>query len=1322
MISGFVFNDVNDNCIKDPGEAGIAGVTITLTGKDIFDKQVSVTVTTGADGSYTFNNVDPGVYFVTETQPAGWIDGCEQVGSGVDGKLDGNDRFKIIIDDCDVKACNFNFGEKKQPPPPEPNSISGYVFCDTNNNGVKDAGEEGIAGVLIDITGILEDGRDWGVAATTTDASGFYQFTGLLPGTYTISESQPAGYTDGKDLAGTPFPATVSNDSFKVRVRASDANIAGTNYNFGEIGPSSISGSVYLDANYNGQLDAGDSGLAGVQIFLNGTDFQGNAVDLSTTTDANGDYRFENLLPGVYNLLEVQPNGLINGRTRAGSSGGVESGNAITQIVLDACTDATGYFFGEAKCPDCPEEQLNTLSGFVYQDCDFDGIRDANEEGIAGVRVVLTGTDNSGAAVSRTTTTDASGKYTFTDLKAGTYRVDETQPAAFLDGKEQVGTPFGGVATGVGADSISNIVIPESKLAQHGVEYNFGEVNNSISGFVYEDTDDDGIKDAGEAGIAGVTVTLTGTDDLGAAVSIVTTTAADGSYSFTNLRPGTYKINETQPPNYDDGKDTVGDAGGTNSANDELSAIQLLGCTHGKGYNFGERTRPNLHSISGFVFNDCPNNDGNRDANEVGIAGVTIVLTGTNDLGVSVSATTTTNADGFYEFKGLRAGTYRIVETQPANFIDGKDKSGTPFAADATVNDVFSNVVIPPSQTSQNGVNYNFGELEPASISGFVFLEKDGTPNYTNRGAANGDLPLANVTVTLTGTNDQGVSVSVSTITNSAGFYEFKGLRPGTYTLRETQPSDPGIVDDQDFAGTIKGGTVGTVGNDIISNITLPACADGQEYNFGEKLQGVRADVPNSISGFVYHDLNRNGIKDPNEPGIPCVRVVLTGTSTADAPNGGPVNRTVSTSATGFYQFLNVFAGTYTLTQTQPIAYQDFRESIGTPFSANLPAADNDTIINIQVPQLPGGLNGVNYNFGEVREISKRDFIVQPPPQDCGDGIDRGVAGFIVTPQISDFTPITMAFVAVGSPAGAAPLVRVFDAVNNQDLFPPFLAYNPDYRGGVRVATADMNGDGYKDIITTPGPGGEPTVAIYSGLSGALLKTFLAYDPKFQNGLFVTTGDVNGDGQTDIITAPEAGGGPHVRVFDGKTFAEIRGFMAYDTSYTGGVTVAAGDVDGDGKAEVITAPATGATTTNKVQVVSVTSAGTKLVSSFSIPDALAGVNVAVGDLDNDGKVEILAGPTNNASSKVRVFRGTDGMEISSFNAFDTTFAGGIRLAAADLDGDGDDDIIASAVTNNTARIRILSGLNGTLARELTTAVVSSSANVYLAGGSAFGVV
>src|SRR5206468_901837 len=140
--------------------------------------------------------------------------------------------------------------------------------------------------------------------------------------------------------------------------------------------------------------------------------------------------------------------------------------------------------------------------------------------------------------VSVTTTTSASGAYSFANLRPGTYALTETQPSGWLDGKDTIGTPGGTT----GNDVFSNIGL---NAGVNGANNNFGELPPaSIGGYVYSDLNNDGVKQGTEVGIGGVTVTLTGTDDLGNSLNVTATTAADGSYSFTNLRPGTYALAE----------------------------------------------------------------------------------------------------------------------------------------------------------------------------------------------------------------------------------------------------------------------------------------------------------------------------------------------------------------------------------------------------------------------------------------------------------------------------------------------------------------------------------------------------------------------------------------------------------------------------------------------------------------------------------------------------------------------------------------------------------------------------------------------------------
>src|SRR5262245_57599792 len=150
---------------------------------------------------------------------------------------------------------------------------------------------------------------------------------------------------------------------------------------------------------------------------------------------------------------------------------------------------------------------------------------------------------------------------------------------------------------------------------------------------------------------------------------------------------------------------------------------------------------------------------------------------------------------------------------------------------------------------------------------------------------------------------------------------------------------------------------------------------------------------------------------------------------------------------------------------------------------------------------------------------------------------------------------------------GMPPAVRVLDGSGTDQSF---FAYEPAFLGGVRVALGDVDGDGVPDIITAPGPGGGPHVRVWSGADLTEIGGFLADDATFAGGLFVAAGDVNGDGREDIIIGAGAGGSPQVRIYDGATFTEIAGFVAYDGTVSGGVTVAAGDVDGDGVADIVT--------------------------------------------------------------------------------------------------------------------------------------------------------
>lgn len=473
------------------------------------------------------------------------------------------------------------------------NLISGFVYIDADGNGVFGV-ENGVDGVTITLTGTDLNGNSVS-RSVLTGGNGEFIFSNLAAGTYTLTQTQPANLTDALETVGVPFGGTTSN-SYGSNV-ISDIVIAtgdpqsGVGYNFGEVRPASILGTVYIDANNDGVL-SGETGIAGITMTLSGTDIFGQAVLLTATTDASGNYTFDNAGVGLrpsdasgYTITQgVVPAPYLDGKETAGTLlGSTVVNDAISGIVLPQDTAATGYLFGELP--------PGSFSGVVYSDADNDGVKDAGENGIGGVTVTLTGTDDLGNSVNRTTTTAVgTGAYSFADLRPGNYTLTETQPTAFLDGRETLGSQASGVVdNSQDSNTIASIVLT---TGVDGTANNFGELAPaSLSGSVYADLDNDGVFDVGESGIPGVTVTLTGTDDRNNPVNLTLTTNAAGGYTFASLRPSNgagYTISESPAAGYTDGIDTIGTPGGT-AANDVFSAIILTAGTDSAANNFGER-------------------------------------------------------------------------------------------------------------------------------------------------------------------------------------------------------------------------------------------------------------------------------------------------------------------------------------------------------------------------------------------------------------------------------------------------------------------------------------------------------------------------------------------------------------------------------------------------------------------------------------------------------------------------------------------------------------------------------------------------------------
>jgi hypothetical protein len=268
----------------------------------------------------------------------------------------------------------------------------------------------------------------------------------------------------------------------------------------------------------------------------------------------------------------------------------------------------------------------------------------------------------------------------------------------------------------------------------------------------------------------------------------------------------------------------------------------------------------------------------------------------------------------------------------------------------------------------------------------------------------------------------------------------------------------------------------------------------------------------------------------------------------------------------------------------------------------------------------------------------------------------------------------SQAIMTVASDDNGRPQVNVYDAATAQLKY-AFFAYSPYFLGGVRVAVGDFTGAGFPEIVTAPGPGGGPDIRIFDGRTGAQIGEFLAYDYHFDTGVFVAAGDVNGSGHDQVVTAPDQGGGPDIRIFDGLSGTKIGEFLAYNYYFEGGVRITVGAVTGNSSsADIITAPGPGGGPDIRVfQGLAGTMIQEFLAYDYNFD---MGVFVAAGDVNGDGKADIITAPGQGGGPDVRVFNGAaPGQLIQEFLSYAYQFDGGVRVAAFDLNGDGKADIV-----------------------------------------------
>jgi hypothetical protein len=1004
-VGNFVWLDTDRDGLQDTNELGIAGVTLRITKADgspvtnVFGAAVTTT-TTDSNGAYVFADLPAGSYKVSVTDPAGLIPTVANSGDTTKDSSTGFATSALLTFEGDSDlTLHFGFVVPAV-------SVGNLVWEDSNRDGRQTSGETGIAGVTLTIKNAddtpVTDVLGNPVTTTVTDGNGLYLFDNLPVGSYKVTVTNPSGYTATTGSVGTDRSVDSSTGN-TTSVNLTAHGESDLTLDFGFIVPKvSVGNLVWFDTDNDGIQDGGEPGIAGVTLSLTkadgspAADIFGVAVS-PVISDANGLYSFDNLPLGSYKVTATSPAGYSSTTALAGSDRAVDSstGNATSaNLTTDGSSDMTldfGFIVPRVS-----------VGNFVWADTDRDGIQDGSEPGIAGVTLSITKADGSavtnvfGAAVT-TTTTDVTGAYLFADLPVGSYKVTATTPTGYIATTALVGSDRT-VDSSTGNATSANLTTDGA--SDMSIDFGFVLPRVSVGNFVWADTDRDGIQDAGELGLAGVTMAITKADGsavtnvFGAAVT-TTTTDVTGAYLFADLPVGSYKVTATSPTGYVAttavaGNDrtvdsSTGNATSTNLTTDGASDLTL---------DFGF-VLPKV-SVGNFVWVDT-DRDGIQDAGEPGIAGVMMAITKadgsavTNVFGVAVT-TTTTDIDGLYVFANLPVGSYKVTVTDPAGYVATTALAGSDRAVDSSTGNATSTNL---TTDGASDMTLDFGFVSPyVSVGNLVWFDtdKDGIQDA-------GEPGLAGVTLSITKADGSAVTnvfnqPVTTTTTNSSGLYLFDNLPFGSYKVTATNPT--GYDTTTALAGSDRAVDSST-GNATSTNLTTDGASD-MTLDFGFTAPRV------SVGNLVWFDKNHDGVQDPNEAGIEGAVLSITkmdGTSVTNV--FGIAVGSVTTDAAGRYLFDNLPVGQYKVSIAPPAGFTPTLVGSGTKGTDS--AAGTDT--SISLPNDGDSDMTLDFGFYPI-SVSVGNYVWLDSNSDgIQDSTESGIAGVTLTITKADGSPVT---------------------------------------------------------------------------------------------------------------------------------------------------------------------------------------------------------------------------------------------------------------------------------------------------------------------------
>jgi hypothetical protein len=807
--------------------------------------------------------------------------------------------------------------------------IGDFIWRDLNSNGMQDGGEEvGIPGVVVSLTAhsvFTVAGVEYpafSVVTTTTDANGYYYFTGIrgITVTYgitvdtaTIPSLGTVTQTGDPDQPGVL--CTVCNNAHLMNYNPIARNNVLT-VDFGYNLPGLIAGSIWNDWNRSGAStpDAGEEYIGGISLTLKDST---GAVISATTADANGYYEFVgNFAAGSYTVTVADTTAPLDASWTQSFD---KDGHLATPHTISVTFTAAGQSRLNQDFSYYQDDNA-AIGDTVYNDLDGNGLQTGLEPGLSGVRVWLYEDQNGDGTIDPSTdtlmmtaTTNSTGFYQFTDLgeTTGSQRYIVRVDTSTLPGTDyyQSGDPD---ETGACAacDSMDQGISLTPSQNYDTADFGYRRSGTgSIGDTVFKDSNGDGYQNTGESGISAITVRL-----YISGVNVLTATSSiTGYYNFPNLPSGTYTVSVDEQDS-DLPTDSYNNRYILSTNNNPLTVV-LAGGEHYRDADFGFAPPG---AIGDSVYWDY-DQDGEQDYTDPGISGVQVILTNTTTFisgGVTYapgafSLIATTDASGIYSFTGLMSATYK-VRVNIATFPGGTPvQTGDPDKTESClVSTTYCDNELTFNKQIQPGTYFwgaDFGYRNTSVIGNFVFrdLNQNGMQDP-------GEPGISGVTVTVVNTTT-GIPIYTTT-TDIGGFYSFSTTNlaaGGVYSVMFTNPT--GMVPVTNTSAAITG--VGSVGNNITFTLsatnTVNAVGGTACTNCGLYLDaGYRTAGTGSITGTVFFDggggFPTGGVFGASDTPFSQTTVYLWDSS-------GKLVGITTTNSSGFYQFPSLADGSYTV-------------------------------------------------------------------------------------------------------------------------------------------------------------------------------------------------------------------------------------------------------------------------------------------------------------------------------------------------------------------------------------------------------------------------